>query len=224
MVTPTPEYFKIIREICSRYNVLLIFDEVLTGFGKTGDIFAAQTYDVVPDILCSGKGLANGVIPMGAMTAREDLADAFYGPPEAEIQFQHGNTFAGNPLAAAAAIAVIDELVEQKLPQRARQLGAQLRARLEALSALGVVREVRGLGVLLAVELVQDPQTNEPFPAGKKLGEALRQTSLDNGLILRIDPDWFAVCPPLIASESEIDEMGDRISKSLTEAIDLVRG
>ena len=85
------------------------------------------------------------------------------------------------------------------------------------------MREVRGLGVLLAVELVQDPETNEPFPDGRKLGEALRQTSLDNGLILRIDPDWFAVCPPLIAEDDDIDELCDRIFKSLEEAIQLVR-
>jgi putrescine aminotransferase len=94
---------------------------------------------------------------------------------------------------------------------------------LEELRATGVVREVRGLGVLLAVELVQDARTNEPFPAGRKLGEALRQTSLDNGLILRIDPDWFAVCPPLIAEERDIDEMCDRIAESLAQAIDRVQ-
>ena len=223
MVTPTAEYFALIREICDRHNVLLIFDEVLTGFGKTGDMFAAQTYGVVPDILCSGKGLASGVIPMGALMAREHLADSFYGRPEAEVQFQHGHTFAGNPLAAAAAIAVIDELVEKELPHKARRLGSHLRARLEELKTMGVVREVRGLGVLLAVELVEDPATNRPFPAGRKLGEALRQTSLDNGLILRIDPDWFAVCPPLIAEDDDIDELCDRISKSLEEAIQRVR-
>ena len=223
MVTPTEEYFSLIREICSRHDVLLIFDEVLTGFGKTGDMFAAQTYGVVPDIICSGKGLSGGVIPMGALMAREHLADCFYGSAEPEIQFLHGNTFAGNPLAAAAGIAVIDELVEKELPQKARQLGSHLRRRLEELKATGVVREVRGLGVLLAVELVQDTRTNAPFPAGRKLGAALKETSLDNGLILRIDPDWFAVCPPLIAGEADIDEMCDRIAKSLAEAIERVQ-
>jgi adenosylmethionine-8-amino-7-oxononanoate aminotransferase len=219
MVTPTAEYHQMIREICTRHNVLLIFDEVLTGFAKTGDMFAAQTYGVTPDILCGGKGLATGVIPVGAMMAREDLADCFYGPLASNVQFQHGHTFAGNPLAAAAAIATIDELVEGDYAAKARRLGERLRGRLEGLKSTGVVREVRGLGVLLAVELVQDATTNEPFPADRKLGEALRMAALDNGLILRIDPDWFAVCPPLVAEESDIDDLCDRIERSLAQAI-----
>ena len=162
---------------------------------------------MVPDILCSGKGLSGGVIPSGAIMVREDLAEGFYGRPEQEIQFSHGHTYAGNPLAAAAGIAVIDELVEKKLPEKARRLGEHLRRRLEGLKHLGVVREVRGKGVLLGVELVQDPRTNEPFPAGRKLGDALKSTALEHGLILRVDPDWFAVCPPLIAEESDLDEL-----------------
>ena len=224
IVTPTTEYFTILREICSRHNVLLIFDEVLTGFGKTGDMFAAQTYGVVPDIICSGKGLSGGVIPSGAIMVREDLAGSFYGQPGQEIQFFHGHTYAGNPLAAAAGIAVIDELVEKKLPAKARRLGEHLRRRLEELKDLGVVREVRGKGVLLGVELVQDPHTREPFPAGRKLGDALKITALEHGLILRIDPDWFAVCPPLIAEESDLDELAALIRSSLVAAIALVRG
>jgi adenosylmethionine-8-amino-7-oxononanoate aminotransferase len=219
MVTPTAEYYEMIREICTRHDVLLIFDEVLTGFGKTGDMFAAQTYGVTPDIICGGKSLATGVIPAGAMMAREDLADCFYGPLASNVQFQHGHTFAGNPLAAAAAIATIDELVEGDYAGRARRLGERLRLRLEGLTSTGVVREVRGLGVLLAVELVQDAATNEPFPADRKLGEALRPAALDNGLILRIDPDWFAVCPPLIAEDGDIDDLADRIERSLEQAM-----
>lgn len=223
MVTPTAEYFEMIRDICTRHDVMLIFDEVLTGFGKTGDMFAAQTYGVTPDIICGGKGLATGVIPAGAMMAREDLAECFCGPLASNVQFQHGHTFAGNPLAAAAAVATIDELVDGDYAARARRLGERLRGRLEGLGSMGVVREVRGLGVLLAVELVQDAVTNEPFPADRKLGEALRMTALDNGLILRIDPDWFAVSPPLIAEEQDVDELVDRIERSLQQALAVVR-
>ncbi len=97
IVAPTTEYLATVREACSRHNVLLVFDEVLTGFGRTGDMFAAQTFGVTPDILCSGKGLSGGVIPMGAMIARESLGDAFYGAVEEDIQFFHGHTFAGQP-------------------------------------------------------------------------------------------------------------------------------
>lgn len=223
IVTPTEEYFTILRDVCSRYNVLLIFDEVLTGFGKTGDMFAAQTFNVVPDILCSGKGLSGGVIPSGAIMVREELAESFYGPAEREIQFFHGHTYAGNPLAAAAGIAVIDELVEKKLPEKARRLGEHLRRRLEGLKDLGVVREVRGKGVLLGVELIEDPRSNRPFPPGRKLGDALKRTALEHGLILRIDPDWFAVCPPLIAEEGDLDELAALIRTSLEAALTRVR-
>jgi len=222
MVTPTDEYFQILRDICTRHNVILILDEVLTGFGRTGDMFAAQTFGVTPDIMCSGKGLSSGMFPIGAMMAREDMAEAFYGPLESDVQFAHGHTYAGNPLAAAVGVAVIDELVEGQLPQKARRLGEHLVRRLEDLRRYGVIREVRGKGVLLGVELVRDAGTLEPFPEGKKLGNALKKTALKNGIILRIDPDWFAVSPPLIADEADIDEMCDLIERSLVEALEMV--
>lgn len=222
IVTPTDEYFRIVRDICDRYNVLLIFDEVLTGFGRTGDMFAAQTFGVTPDIICSGKALSSGAVPIGAMMAREDMADAFYGPVEDDVQFAHGHTFAGNPLACAAGVAVVDEIVEQELDKKARRLGDYLVGRLEGLKRYGVVREVRGKGVLRGVELVKDAATMDPFPPGRKLGNALKKTAIQNGLIMRIDPDWFAVAPPLIAEEPDIDEMCDLIEKSLRDALDVV--
>jgi adenosylmethionine-8-amino-7-oxononanoate aminotransferase len=157
------------------------------------------------------------------MVAREDMADAFYGPLEADIQFAHGHTYAGNPLACAAGIAVIDEIVEKKLHLKARKLGDYLRSKLEALKALGVVREVRGKGVLLGVELVEDTSDMRPFPPGKKLGDMLKKTAIENGLIMRIDPDWFAVAPALIAEESDIDEMCDLIETSVSDALKELR-
>jgi len=217
IITPTEEYYHIIRDICDRYNVMLIFDEIITGFGKTGAMFAAQTYNVTPDIICSGKGLSSGALPLGAMMAREDMADVFYGPEEDEVQFAHGNTFAGNPLACAVGIAVIDEIVEKELARKARMLGGYLFDKLQGLKKYGVVREVRGKGILLGVELVKDEKSNEPFA---ELGKALKKTSLKNGLIMRIDPTWFAVAPALIAENSDIDEMFDLIDKSLKDALD----
>ena len=222
IATPTDEYFQILRDTCDRYNVLLIFDEVLTAFGRTGDMFAAQTFGVTPDILCAGKGLSSGAIPIGAMMAREDIADAFYGPVEAGLEFAHGHTFAGNPLACAAGIAVVDEIVEQELDLKARRLGDHLVERLQGLKRFGVVREVRGKGVLRGVELVRDTSTMAPFPEGAKLGDALKKTAIDNGLIMRINPDWFAVSPALIADESDIDEMCDLIEKSIGDALALL--
>jgi adenosylmethionine-8-amino-7-oxononanoate aminotransferase len=216
IITPTAEYFQILRDICDRYHVMLIFDEVITGFGKTGSMFAAQTYGVTPDIICCGKGLSSGMIPVGAMIAREDMAEAFWGTAADDVQFAHGHTFAGNPLACAVGIAVIDEIVEKQLDIRARRMGEYVRVRLEGLKKYGVVREVRGKGLLLGVELVKNTRTLEPFP---ELGLALKKTALKNGIILRIDPSWFAVSPALISTETELDEMCGLIEKSFAEAL-----
>ena len=216
IITPTEEYFQIIRQICDRYNVILIYDEIITGFARTGAMFAAQTFNVTPDVICSGKGLSSGAIPLGAMIAKEDMGHAFYGEVEDEINFAHGHTFAGNPLACAVGIAVIDEIQQEKLDQKAQDLGDYLAEKLQKLTRYGVVREVRGKGLLLGVELVKDTETMAPYP---ELGQALKRTTLQNGLILRIDPSWFAVAPALIATESDIDELGDLIEKSLVDAL-----
>lgn len=220
MITPTDEYFQILRKICDRHNVLLIFDEIITGFAKTGSMFAAQTFGVTPDIICSGKGLSSGALPLGAMIAREHMGEAFWGPAEADVHFAHGHTYAGNPLACAVGMAVVDEIVEKGLAEKAVQLGAYLRQKLEGLRRYGVVREVRGKGVLLGVELVRDTATNEPFP---ELGRALARTAIEHGVILRVDPTWFAVCPALIATEADIDEMMDLIDRSLKAALEQAR-
>jgi adenosylmethionine-8-amino-7-oxononanoate aminotransferase len=208
IITPTEEYFRMLREICDRHRVALIFDEIITGFGKTGRMFAAQTFGVTPDLLCLGKGVSSGTIPLAAMVARQDMADAFLGKTEDNVQFMHGHTYAGNPLACAAGIAVLDEIVENRLWERAARLGDYLRAKLDALARHGCVREVRGRGLLLGVEF---------SIAG--LGRALKRTALDNGIILRVDPDWFAVSPALTATEADLDEMCELIERSLTQAL-----
>jgi adenosylmethionine-8-amino-7-oxononanoate aminotransferase len=223
IVTPTDEYFEIVREICDTYNVLLIFDEVLTGIAKTGNMFAAQTFNVVPDIICTGKGLSSGAVPIGAFAAREDLAEAFYGDAGKNVQFAHGHTFAGNPLSCAVGIAALEEIQQSKLAEKAVRNGEYVRSRFEKLKQYDVVREVRGKGVLLGVELVEDTKTNKPFAPGNKLGDALKATALENGLIMRIDPDWFAVSPALIAEESDLDEMCDLVEKSVKDALDRIK-
>lgn len=218
VITPTDEYFQILRAICDRHNVILIYDEIITGYGRTGNMFAAQTFGVTPDIICGGKGLSSGAIPMGAMIARQTMGDVFYGAIEADIHFAHGHTYAANPLACAVGIAVIDEIVEHKLDCKAQETGAYLASKLEGLKRYGVVREVRGKGLLRGVELWRDDQRQTPFP---ELGLALKKTTLNNGLIMRVDPNWFAVAPALIAEKEDIDEMCDLIERSLLDALEL---
>ena len=221
IITPTEEYFQILRDVCDRHDVLLIYDEVITGFGKTGNMFAAQTFGVAPDILCTGKGISAGAVPLAAMIARGDMADAFRGTPEQNLHFAHGHTFAANPLACAVGNAVIDEIVERDLCARVRRVGAYLKGKLECLRKYGVVREVRGRGTLLGVEFVKDTKTMEPFP---ELGRELKKAALEHGIILRIDPSWFAVAPPLIAEEKDIDEMCGLIDASVQTALSRVNG
>jgi len=218
IITPTTEYFEILREICDRHNVLLIFDEIITAWGRTGEMFAAQSFGVTPDIICGGKALSSGVLPLGAMIAREEMAEAFRGSPDEELNFSHGHTYAGNPLGCAVGTAVIDEIVESGLTARALELGDYLAQKLEGLKKYGVVREVRGRGLLRGVELVKDVESMEPYP---ELGRALKKTALENGLIMRIDPNWFALAPALVASREEIDELADLVERSLRAALEV---
>ena len=216
IITPTDEYFQIIRDTCDRHNVVLIYDEIITGFGRTGAMFAAHTFGVTPDIICGSKGLSSGAIPLGALMAREGMGEYFY---ESGENFAHGHTYAGHPLACAVGIAVVDEIVERGLAAHAREMGAYLAAKLEGLKSLGVVREVRGKGLLRGVELVKDTSSLKPFP---ELGRALKKTALQNGVILRVDPSWFAVVPALIIDKPQVDELFDLVEKSLKDALDQV--
>ncbi|MBT7417980.1 MAG: aspartate aminotransferase family protein [Gemmatimonadetes bacterium] len=219
IIPPTEEYFHLLREICDRHDVLLIFDEIITGWGRTGSMFAAETFGAIPDIICSGKALSNGTIPLGAMIAREDMAEAFKGDPAAGLNFAHGHTYAGSPVGCAAGLAVINEIVEKDLAARAGKMGTYLAEKLEGLKKYGVVREVRGRGLIRGVEFVKDTNGLQPFP---ELGMALKKTALQNGLIIRVDPTWFAVVPALVISKDEVDEMCELIDRSLQEALAMV--
>ena len=148
IVVPPQEYFQEVREICSRYGVLLIYDEIITGMGRTGNWFAAQTFGVAPDILCAGKGLASGYAPLAAMIARDELHySAFWGEESQNISFAHGHTFGGNPIATAAGLAVIEVIEKEALIPKGALVGEHIRKRLrEEIGALGILGEVRGRG------------------------------------------------------------------------------
>ncbi len=219
IVTPPAEYLPILRDICDRYNVLLIFDEIITGFGRTGQMFAAQTFNTLPDILCMGKGISSGYAPLAAIAIRDHVAAAFWGEDEDEVEFADGHTYGGNPLAAAAGLASIAEIEDRNLTRRARELGGQLLHRLEAVQELGVVGEIRGRGLLIGVEFVKDTATKEKFPADRKFGLLVGKRALEKGLILRFDPDWIAFAPPLIMSDAEMDQMMDIFTESAREVL-----
>jgi len=212
IVTPPPEYLPLVREICDRYNVLLIFDEIITGFGRTGQMFAAQTFGVTPDILCMGKGISSGYAPLAAVAFSDRVAAAFWGD-EDDLAFAHGHTYGGNPLSSTAGLLSISEILERNLPARAFEMGAYLRERLQQVEALGVVGEIRGKGLLLGIEFVRNPATKEQFD--RDFGVAVGKRALANGLLLRYDPHWIAIAPPLIIERSEIDLAVDILAESI---------
>ncbi|HEX5270296.1 MAG TPA: aspartate aminotransferase family protein [Gemmataceae bacterium] len=216
IIDPPPEYLPILREICDRHNVLLIFDEIITGAGRTGHLFAAETFGVTPDVLCTAKGLSGGYAPLSAMICREPIAEAFWGPVAENPGFVEGHTFEGNPISCAAGLAVLREILEQDLCANARKQGQRLRAGFERLAAkYGVIGDVRGKGLLQGIELVRDVKTKERFPAGVNFGVRVGRRALDNGLLCRFDPHWIAFGPPLISTAEQIDEMVSILEESL---------
>lgn len=211
MIVPPQNYYRRLQELCGE-DILLIFDEVLTGFGRTGHWFAADYYGVVPDIVCLGKGISAGYSPLAAAVARPYIADAFDG---ADAIFQHIHTSGGNPLAAVAGLATIEQIETLGLVARARASGQRLidglRALQERTPAIG---DVRGLGLLVGFELVSDRQRRIPFEepvAPRIVAHALRHEDM----LVRCSRDVVQMAPPLISSDDEIDEMLARIERSV---------
>ena len=222
IVTPPPEYLPIIREVCTRHNVLLVYDEIITGMGRTGDWFAAQTFGVPPDILCMGKGLSGGYAPLAATAVRDDLHfSTFWGEEEANIHFAHGHTYAGNPVSTAAGLAVLEVMQREGLIEKGQRIGDYLRVQLRnELTDLGIMGEVRGRGALVGVEFVEDMAAKRHFPAERRFGKRVEKRLMDAGLILRCDPNWIAFAPPFITTMDEVDEMVDIFVRCLWEELE----
>src|SRR6516165_10008532 len=171
VIDPPEEYLRILREICDRHNVLLIFDEIITGIGRTGRMFAAETFGVTPDIICIAKGLSGGYVPLSAMICRKPIADAFWGPAAENPGFVEGHTFEGNPISCAAGLAVLREILERDLCGNARAQGARLRAGFMRLARKhGVIGDIRGKALLQGIEFVRNVKTKEQFPADVSFG------------------------------------------------------
>ena len=221
VIDPPEEYLPILRAICDRHNILLIFDEIITGIGRTGRMFAAETFGVVPDVLCVAKGLGGGYAPLSALICRRSIADAFWGPIESNPGFVEGHTFEGNPISCAAGIAVLQEILERDLLANARARGDQLRARFEELAAkYNVIGDIRGKGLFQAIEFVRDRATKESFSAETSFGVRVGRRALEHGLLCRFDPHWIAFGPALIVTSEQLDEMVAILDRSLGEVLD----
>ena len=220
IIDPPAEYLRILRDVCTRHNVLLIFDEIITGMGRTGHLFAADTFGVLPDVICTAKGLSGGYAPLSAMICRKPIADAFWGPVETNPGFVEGHTFEGNPISCAAGIAVLREILENDLCANARRQGDRLRTGFQKLAdKYGVVGDIRGKGLLQGIEFVKDTTTKERFPASPGFGVRVGRKALANGLLCRFDPHWLAFGPALTVTEGQLDEMLAVLDRSMGEVL-----
>jgi adenosylmethionine-8-amino-7-oxononanoate aminotransferase len=220
VIDPPQEYLPILRDICDHHNILLIFDEIITGIGRTGHMFAAETFGVTPDVLCIAKGLSGGYAPLSAMICRKPIGDAFWGPIEENPGFVEGHTFEGNPISCAAGIAVLREILERDLCANVRQQGQRLREGFEKLArTYGVIGDIRGKGLFQAIEFVRNPATKESFPPAIAFGVQVGRRALQNGLLCRFDPNWIAFGPPLVSTAEQIDEMVAILDRSLSEVL-----
>jgi len=224
ILVPPDEYLPKLRQICDDYDVLLIFDEMICGMGRSGDMFSALTFGVTPDMLCLGKGLSSGYAPLAATIWSDRIQQAFWGPEEDGVEFGDGHTFSGNPIASVAGLASIREILERDLVANGRAVGQVLASRLHAMAdTFGIFGEIRGKGLLWGVELAQNLETHEPFPAALKLGKRIGAEAQKRGLIMRHDPGWFALAPPLISTESDIHAMCDILEDAIATVLEEIR-
>lgn len=212
-------YYGRIREICDRWGIILIYDEVMSGAGRTGRFLAAEHWNQKPDLIALSKGFAAGYSPLGAMVAPDWMVQ----PVLDAGGFQHGHTYAGNPLACAAGLAVLDEIEHQDLIGNAARMGDRLKTRLEGLkNRFPFIGDVRGKGLLLAAELVADPLTMKPLPREMNAYNRIVDLAYDRGLIIYsrrtrggFEGDHFLVCPPMIIDEGQVDEVMAILEDSL---------
>ena len=201
VLLPPKGYLKRLREICDKHGILLIFDEVITGFGRLGSNFGAQHYGVTPDLITCAKGLTNGVIPMGAVLCSAAIHDAFMSGPPNMIEFFHGYTYSGNPMAAAAGLATLDTYREEGLLTRAAELESHWSDALHSLRGLPHVIDIRATGLIGGIELESIPGK----PTARAFDAFLK--AYDKGILIRTTGDIIALSPPLIISVAQIDEL-----------------
>jgi len=206
VLIPPPGYLKRLREITKKHGILLIFDEVITGYGRLGTPFGADYFGVTPDIMVTAKGLTNGVIPMGAVFVSKDIHDAFMTGPEHVIEFFHGYTYSGNPIASAAGLATLETYKEEGLLTRGADLAKVWEDGLHSLKGLPHVIDIRNIGLVGAIELqpIDGQPTKRAFSAFLK--------AYEQGLLIRTTGDIIALSPPLIISESQIDQIISTLS------------
>ena len=211
---PHPEYWPTIREICDKYGVIMICDEVITGFGRTGKMFATEQWGIKPDIFTVAKALTSGYIPIGAAIASKKVSEAFMGD---DSQFRHLITFGGNPVACAAALANLDIMEGEGMVENSAEMGTYMYEQLQTLYEHPIVGDVRGgMGLLCAVELVKDRDTKESFPAEAKLADKLGPLMNEHNLLGRPGNSIY-LAPPLCITRDEVDHVVSQVDSVITK-------
>ncbi|AOZ12817.1 MULTISPECIES: aspartate aminotransferase family protein [Pseudomonas] len=220
VIVPPDTYWPRIKEILAKYDILFVADEVICGFGRTGEWFGSDFYGLKPDMMTIAKGLTSGYIPMGGLIVRDEVVDVLNEGGD----FNHGFTYSGHPVAAAVALENIRILRDEKIIEKVQaETAPYLQKRLRELNDHPLVGEVRGVGMLGAIELVQDKATRKRYE-GKGVGMICRQFCFDNGLIMRAVGDTMIISPPLVITRDEIDELVTKARKCLDLTLEVLQG
>ena len=206
-----------VRALCDRHGPLLVVDEVATGFGRTGRMFACEHEGVTPDVMALAKGMTGGFLPLAATLATEPIFEAFLAPVSEGRQFFHGHSYTGNALGCAAALASLRVFDEEDVLARVRETSLHLGRRLESLRGLPAVGDIRRRGLMVGIELVRDRETREPFDAADRIGHLVCMAMRRRGVILRPLGDTVVVLPPLSVTREEIDALVDALAQSIAE-------
>jgi adenosylmethionine-8-amino-7-oxononanoate aminotransferase len=222
VIVPPPDYFPRVREICDKYEVLLIADDVITGFGRTGTWFGLEHWGVEPDIMQFAKGITSGYVPLGGIGVSDRVRDVMNGVPPAK-RWMHAFTYSGHPTCCAVALANLDLFEKEHLVARAKSSGERLLARLKTLESMDGVGNVRGLGLMAAVEVVADETTRQLHAPELGVSQKLTEAMLERGLYTRVVLDCICIAPPLITSDADIDRLVDIVRESIAAVLQQVR-
>ena len=214
VLIPPATYFEKIQAVLKKHDVLLIADEVICGFGRTGEMWGSQTFSLRPDILTCAKALSSGYVPISAVMINDLIYEAILSNSGRIGQFGHGYTYSGHPVAAAVALATLQVYEDDDIVGRVKELAPRFQRGVQSLGDLPCVGEARSVGLIAGVELVADRTTGEPFPLGVRAGQQLAQLALDEGIVVRAMGDTVALCPPLIISDAELDELFRRLQRA----------
>ncbi len=222
VIVPPDDYFPRVREICDRYGVLFIADEVITGFGRTGSWFALTHWGVQPDIMSFAKGITSGYVPLGGIMLSDEVADVIRSGSGANT-WMHAYTYSGHPTCCAVGLANLDVMERERLVERAAETGVYLQHRMKDLEALANCDGARGLGMMAAIELVQDKQTKQGFPAERAVSTRALQLAAERGLITRQrhygQGEMIMVAPPLVTTRQQIDKIVAILADVIPEAV-----